>query len=112
MEYPVVLAVETGRASRGQRRFVVKNVPAHLRAVVEPEREDVSAALGWLEFRWTITASSRSRAESELERVARLLARRVEHDVAFARAGLRRATSARSAGASADGGLWQAVRIG
>lgn len=112
MEYPVVLAVETARASRRQKRFVVRSVPAHVREVVEPEQEEASDRLGWLEFRWTISAPSRSRAQSELERVARLLARRVEHDVAFARAGLYRARAEGADGATADGGLWRSVRIG
>jgi hypothetical protein len=110
-QYPVMIQIELPRATARQRRFAVRVLPRHLDGIAGEGTcvHETSERLGWIESRWTIIASSRSRAQSDLERVARQLARRVENDLAFARHGLRRV----STGAGPDDEvLSHTVRIG
>lgn len=109
--YPVMIQIELPRATGRQRRFAVRVIPSQLDALTGEGTctHESSERLGWVESRWTIAASNRSRAQSELERIARQLARRVEGDIAFARHGLRRVAT--GAG-SADDRLSLIVRIG
>lgn len=108
-QYPVMIQIELPRATRAQRRFAVRVLPGHLDDITGSCAHEASERLGWLESRWTIVASSRSRAQGDLERIARQLARRIENDLAFARRGLRRVTT--GPGDTGDV-LAQTLRIG
>jgi hypothetical protein len=109
--YPVMIQIELPQATGRQRRFAVRALPAHLDGITGDGTctHETSERLGWIESRWTIVASSRSRARADLERIARQLTRRVENDLAFARHGLRRVATGPGAD---DEVLAHTVRIG